>query len=108
MGTNYYLKFKDEELHIGKSSNGWKFLWRAYPELEIYTIRDWIHFILVNELESNLYDEYKDSIDMIEFFEKIANNKRREKDFGKEIKEHSKEFIYQDAENNDFTMEEFC
>lgn len=55
MSTNYYLKTKpgsepcphcgrsepSQNLHIGKSSVGWCFSLRVYPELGINTLDDW-------------------------------------------------------------------
>ncbi len=48
MGTNYYLEFSpcsgcgksDLPLHIGKSSGGWCFALRVYPEF-ITSLEDW-------------------------------------------------------------------
>lgn len=42
MGTNYYLRHEpcehcgrsDEEIHLGKSSLGWTFSFRAYPDAD--------------------------------------------------------------------------
>jgi hypothetical protein len=53
MGTNYYIyttaedETKDpERLHIGKSSSGWVFSMRIYPERGINTLYDWLPIIL--------------------------------------------------------------
>lgn len=103
MGTNYYIKFKDENLHIGKKSKGWNFVWRAYPEYEIFGVKDWQHFILVNKIESNIHDEYGDNVDIIEFFDKITdidNNKDH-------IQETGDESCYYDVYGNIFSTKEF-
>lgn len=42
MGTNY--EYRDDAgnvLHIGKSSAGWVFMLRVYPEIGINTFEDW-------------------------------------------------------------------
>lgn len=42
MGTNYYHKLNDGTTrHIGKSSGGWCFSLRVYPEHGLNTLRDW-------------------------------------------------------------------
>lgn len=53
MGTNYYLVSKEktyhcekcgyspDRRHIGKSSGGWAFMLRVYPEIDIHDINDW-------------------------------------------------------------------
>lgn len=50
MGTNYYwyerpacptCGRRDEPLHVGKSSAGWVFALRIYPELGIHDLDDW-------------------------------------------------------------------
>ena len=59
MGTNYYLYKNDEagtELHIGKSSSGWVFSLRVYPETGIRDLYDWIEIFL--EEETIIRDEY--------------------------------------------------
>lgn len=49
MGTNYYVRYpacphcgrRDEDRHIGKSSAGWKFSLRVYPEEGVNNLEDW-------------------------------------------------------------------
>lgn len=48
MGTNYYAQInkcahcgRSDELHIGKSSAGWCFALRVYPEQGINDLDDW-------------------------------------------------------------------
>lgn len=54
MGTNYYTAEKPpcdackrphEQLHIGKASGGWEFLFAPYPELGLVTAAAWWAFI---------------------------------------------------------------
>jgi hypothetical protein len=50
MGTNYYLHENvcdhcgrsDEKMHIGKSSGGWCFSLRVYPDIGIFDWSDWL------------------------------------------------------------------
>ena len=62
MGTNYYLYKNDEstELHIGKSSSGWVFNLRVYPETGVRDLYDWIQIFLDDN--STIRDEYGDLI----------------------------------------------
>lgn len=80
MGTNYYAIKKKPSLyssiiHIGKSSFGWKFLFRGYLDegeecLNIKSLNDWKKYLDNDELIIlNEYDQeisYNDFFDMIE------------------------------------------
>ena len=105
MGTNYYAKLNIEKsitdalyispiakmaverfnLHIGKSSAGWKFL---FQEQEIYdyiehsrepyyldSYKKWKNFLERNDIE--IYDEYNKLIDKDSFF-KLVEDKQKE------------------------------
>ena len=105
MGTNYFAKLKLEKsivdalyispiakmaierfnLHIGKSSAGWKFL---FQEQEIYdciehngqsyyldSYKKWKNFLEREEIE--VYDEYGNLIDKDSFF-RLVENKQKE------------------------------
>jgi hypothetical protein len=61
MGTNYYLEKNKcvccgrfDEIHIGKSSAGWCFSLRIYPDDGIHSLEDWK--ALFNE--HSIRDEY--------------------------------------------------
>ena len=64
MGTNYYLELPGcdhcgrggERLHIGKSSAGWVFALRVYPERNLHSLSDWRR--LLDKEEGNIRDEY--------------------------------------------------
>ena len=69
MGTNYYVRphplwmfepAEDQLLHLGKSSAGWCFLLRVYPERVINDLPDWIPILRGSEYKSpaEIYDEY--------------------------------------------------
>ncbi len=70
MSTNYYLQAQDpcphckreyETLHIGKSSAGWMFALRIYPELNIMELvdweREWENKVIVDEYGSVISKE---------------------------------------------------
>ncbi|MEL6493567.1 MAG: hypothetical protein AAFQ41_00405 [Cyanobacteria bacterium J06623_7] len=75
MGTNYYLRFntcpncdRANELHIGKSSGGWRFSFRGYidsfdveelipDKLPIKNIQDWRR--VIDREDCRIFDEYE-------------------------------------------------
>jgi hypothetical protein len=77
MGTNYtvYITNQDgdqncEVLHIGKSSMGWVFSLRVYPQRGICTLYDWIP-ILINH-ENVIRNEYGSQITATEMLQTIT------------------------------------
>lgn len=65
MGTNYYTKkrcahcgsaIKEEMLHIGKSSGGWKFLFAAYPNMGLTSWKAWRMYL--SDGDVHIEDEY--------------------------------------------------
>lgn len=80
MGTNYYTiprkrSICQEVKHIGKSSYGWKFLFRGYEEENIRNVEDWKKYIKENDLL--ILDEYDDEISFEDFF-KLVEEKQKE------------------------------
>lgn len=78
MGTNYYLEAKPackecgrphERRHIGKSSAGWVFSLRIYPEGP-RNLEDWI--ALFYEADAQIFDEYGTQLTPEAMIEKIA------------------------------------
>lgn len=82
MGTNYYLDIPagpacptchhqepSKTLHIGKSSGGWVFALRVYPELGINTLRDWFSVLT----EGNIRDEYGSFVPMFKMISVITD-----------------------------------
>ncbi len=74
MGTNYYLKIDVQQipgrvysLHLGKSSFGWAFGLRVYPEHGINTWEDWQPW-LVNRIE----DEYGEPETLADFVRTVT------------------------------------
>lgn len=78
MGTNYYVKMKacphcgrgGEDLHIGKSSGGWKFLFQRHDDMGLDSARIWFDFlaapdrIIVDEYGQNVaFDDFKSLVE---------------------------------------------
>lgn len=84
MGTNYYAKIKPcdhcgvskEELHIGKSSGGWKFLFAPYPEHNLTTWKAWLRYLLSKDV--TIRDEYGQDIHIDDFYDLVEANQRPE------------------------------
>ena len=63
MGTNYYLRSnccehcnRYDDLHIGKQSIGWKFIFQAYKDKNLTTVALWLQEI--RKPNNKVYDEY--------------------------------------------------
>ena len=84
MGTNYYAVMKKptiaDPIHIGKSSNGWKFLFHIVPEHLNYisdepldTYSRWIKFL--KEYTENdtivIMNEYDEEVDLTDLIELV-------------------------------------
>lgn len=72
MGTNYYLIQnkcctcgRQDTLHIGKASYGWKFLFRANDNPDTHSIKDWRR-ILVDGCQ--IVDEYDRPVSADDFW----------------------------------------
>lgn len=71
MGTNYYVAENrcdccqryDRTHHIGKSSWGWSFSFRGYPEYNLTSWQAWREFLR----DRQIVDEYGDFIDYGDF-----------------------------------------
>ena len=67
MGTNFYVRIKDqEEVHIGKRSGGWKFLFACNPKYYEPTRKSINRFLKLHKNE--FYDEYGDLQNIDEFW----------------------------------------
>lgn len=85
MGTNYYLHIgicescgrPQEVKHLGKSSNGWKFLFHKQNGMDSYK-----NFITMVEScvhnGAKIYDEYDQEISYLDFL-KLIESKQKEK-----------------------------
>jgi hypothetical protein len=79
MGTNYYVwldspEGKPEKLHIGKSSMGWVFSLRVYPDRGINTLYDWLPILA--DIKNCIVDEYSAKIPLSEMISTIVNRSR--------------------------------
>ena len=88
MGTNYYVRFGEHteeqicnlghkhevvvrnEIHIGKQSYGWKFLFNPYKGSRSL----WIDFLYINN--DSIYDEYGTKISYIELMDVIERTQK--------------------------------
>ena len=78
MGTNYYARGAapcpcchrpHPDRHIGKSSAGWCFALRVYPEDGLNSLEDWENF-LVGKV---IFDEYNRVVGLDELLDTITN-----------------------------------
>ena len=89
IGTNYYaikrkLSLHNYPIHIGKSSAGWKFLFRGYlineddqdDFVNIKSIEDWKEFLKNNNLA--IFSEYDEEISYDDFFNMIDEKQSEE------------------------------
>lgn len=90
MGTNYYVRphplwmFEREEdqlLHLGKSSAGWCFLLRVYPERSINDLSDWTPILRGSEYgyPAEIYDEYGTEVKYNEMLKIITRRSGHQK-----------------------------
>jgi hypothetical protein len=128
MGTNYYVKHKNRrvcqrDLHIGKNSYGWQFVWQYQYGDEDYNIpelaskQDWLEYLLVHD--SEIYNEYDEQVSFLDFVT-MLNTKcpgsKREQD-GFVNKNHTVECLkdeyspdkwFVDVEGWSFSKQDFC
>lgn len=76
MGTNYTVATKDRMLHVGKSSMGWVFSLRVYPELGINTLYDWMPILL--DPNNSIANEYGRPVTAEELLTTITCRQREE------------------------------
>ena len=78
MGTNYYVNERPpcecckrpfEQLHIGKSSGGWQFLFAPYPDRGLTTAAAWLAYLQDKEI----VDEYDRPVALDELRELIES-----------------------------------
>ena len=87
MSTNYYLvknrPSRDSGLHIGKSSIGWRFLFRKYNPFEVdkplNTFEQWRDYLKeTTEVGTHVIMNEYDEIVSYEKFMKMINDKQKE------------------------------
>ena len=83
MGTNYYLRTKPcqicgevkKEIHIGKSSCGWQFLFKGYKEENIFSYKQWLEEI--DDPRKEIINEYGEIVSLDDFRKCVENEKRK-------------------------------
>ena len=99
MGTNYYLAaeapcphcgHQSEQLHVGKSSAGWRFLFASYPELGINSAKDW--FTRIARTEEKILDEYRGSVTLVAFMRMVEQKQSQPRPTVTDIKLGEKNF----------------
>lgn len=78
MGTNFYwYENKDSEpKHIGKSSAGWYFSLRIYPDENILNLLDWATLWKIQS--SRIEDEYGRRVPPADIYDNILNRHRHD------------------------------
>jgi hypothetical protein len=74
MGTNYYVTKESFRMHFGKSSGGWCFLLRIYPDRGIHNLSDWYRYIASEAYE--IKDEYGTRVDFEDLMSIVMDRKR--------------------------------
>jgi len=108
MGVNYYYRInmcpecgRYNEKHLGKSSKGWKFLFRGYSDEGIESFKDWIKRL---EKGGFIYSEHGEQIlirDFIEFIKSKQNSREHE------AEEFYGNLVWKDKKGYDFTDADF-
>lgn len=104
---NYYLRFNNctkckryDELHIGKDSSGWKFVFQGFTRLiSIISIEDWKK----KTKRGKIFNEDGKRMNVKDFWE-MVKTKRREK------RNHSEEYpqgTWLDKHGNSFIGQDF-
>lgn len=124
MGTNYYLRNNIcekcdlyDELHIGKSSAGWRFSFRAYLDPDdvpdgkiIQNIYDWKR--VIDQEDCQIFDEYGD-FHTKESFYSLVTKKSGLKSHAQYVLDNSDKYPahakdnWSDELGNSFTNNEF-
>lgn len=81
MGTNYYLTPYQHQIHIGKSSAGWKFMFRAHEDIESYSD-------LLDKLDTKEYyiiNEYNEIVEIADFMKIVKERGDNPRRYTKEV-----------------------
>lgn len=108
IGTNYYMRYKHcascnryKEVHIGKSSAGWQFMFHS--TLDIKNYQDWMTFLSKDDVR--IYDEYGKEVSLDSF--KRFVKKKQNKGFKNHAKECPVGDSYVDKEGYSMSPYEF-
>lgn len=115
MGTNYYIienmkppcsccgrPYEHEQVHIGKSSFGWKFLFSSVKG-QYRDFKSWLEF--VEKYKDSIYDEYERKVELEDLLKLIANKQENFKQ--EKVVNVGDDFDYLDPEGYRFTDYEF-
>lgn len=129
MGTNYYLHFNHcdccnrfDQIHIGKSSTGWRFTFRGYLDLDeldkvpdvpdqlsVRSFEDWQR--IINQDDCEIYDEYGRHHTKESFYNLVKDKRELKSQAAYSIssERHTsyKEDYWHDEYGNSFTGREF-
>lgn len=123
MGTNYYLRVKDTifntennfflknkdkikealNLHIGKSSCGWKFLFQSYENIKSFD--EWVN--IINGEDYEIYDEYDQLVEKDWFVKFVFEQQAKtynQSHFGQGYDSH----YTKDKNGYEFSEGDFC
>ena len=86
MGTNYYIKENicplckraDKEIHLGKSSSGWRFMFnynkgRYYKDIK--EMQKWL-------ADKRIEDEYGEEVSHLDFWDMVQDKQKEKSDGG--------------------------
>ena len=102
MSTNYYALADDgEKLHIGKQSNGWRFLFSTQTGYSIFTRDDWFNMIVslsgdYSQQRMSVVNEYNVIQNAEQFFTNVNLNQS--------LKQHDGLMNYTDNDGYDFSL----
>jgi len=107
MGTNYFVRphCSLDAIHLGKSSGGWSFTFRAYPEDSYrppgvpHAVIDFASWCKLLDL-GPIADEYGSAVAKADLLELIENKR------GGRSSMYGSDFL--DADGNRFVAVEFC
>ena len=106
MGTNYYAVLKrptvsDRVIHLGKSSYGWRFLFRETDEIKTFPqFKKWLADNVGDEKDYVLLDEYDKEVSPADLLAKIEE---------KQENNNPDNFLYnRNIDGYRFSDREFC
>ena len=108
MGTNYYARFniceccgRLDELHLGKSSAGWAFSFRAHEKPKLHSYKDILQWL--QNKKAVIVNEYGKEITLPEFRDVVENRSYKALNFIEE----NPSYGFLDPEGHPFTEREF-
>lgn len=110
MGMNYYVKIGKTELHIGKSSIGWQFLFQGHIGYDLDSKLEWLMFL--SKYKKHIYDSDEQKISFNELRElierKSPNDLTLKSHYDECVKSNQLEhFVKKDSEGYTIIFNEF-